>query len=466
MKNPQVRFPALLMGCFLLFFASCKKNTDVIAAAPTNTGGTGGGAVSSINIKDSVLLLTKDIYLWNNQIPSGFGVASYNDPAAIMTAIQPYSMEPGFPAAVDKWSFAMKKTEWDQMSGGMGTLGSTTAAGDFGFSVFFLAEGDLRVRLVEPNATAWQQGIKRGWRITAINGNTNITTGNSSFIVNAVYHSTGSTFTFQKPDGGTVSLTCTAGNYAIKQVYLDTVYSINSKKIGYLVFNSFLGNINSINAEFQRVFSRFASEQVTDIVVDLRYNGGGYVVLAEQLCNYLVKSSANGGLMMTQTYNNQNSQNNQETNFRKAGTLNLGDIYFIVGRGTASASELVINNLKPYMEVKLLGPSATHGKPVGYFPIPVSDWYIFPVSFKTVNKDGQGNYYNGIPVNAQVADGLDKDWGDVNEASLASAIRKITSGSYLLREEEAVYNEPPAVRDGNERLNSTSLKLTIGTGKN
>ena len=412
-------------------------------------------------------MYTKDVYLWNNQVPASFSVTGYNDPAAIMTAIHPYSMEPGFSSAVDKWSFALKKTEWDKLSGGMSTLSSTTATGDFGFSVFFMAEGDLRVRLVEPNSPAGQAGMHRGWRITSINGNSNITTGNSDFIVNAVYGSTSSSFTFQKPGGGTVSLSLNAANYTQKPVYLDTVYNVGGKRIGYLVFNSFLGNINNISSEFQRVFSHFASEQVTDVVVDLRYNGGGYVSLAEQLGNYLVNSSANGGLMMKQLYNSQNSQNNQTTNFRKAGSVNLDDIYFIVGRGTASASELLINNLKPYMDVKLIGPTPTHGKPVGFFPIPVGDWYIFPVSFRTTNRNGEGNYFNGIPVNAQVADGLDKDWGDVNESSLASALRNISTGNYLAPlAGEPVYREEEQVSLGNKILDASMLKITVGSPKN
>lgn len=467
MRHNRFRLIPFLLSA-LLFVVACKKDRDVIAVTPPPNPGAGNTGVVTTSpelIKDSVLKFTKDLYLWNTQIPPTFNAQYYADPAAIMTAIRPFSMEPGFSSAVDKWSFAMKKTEWDQISGGLGSLSTTTGAGDFGLSVFFRAEGDLRVRLVEPNAPAGQAGIRRSWRITSINGNSNMTTANANFIVNAVYESPNSSFTFQKPDGNSITLTLSAGNYAEKQVYLDTVYNIGGKKIGYLVFNSFLGKIDNINSEFQRVFSRFANESVTEVVVDLRYNGGGYVSLAEQLGNYLVRSSANGSIMMKQMYNSQNAQFNETTNFRKAGSLNLDDIYFIVGKSTASASELVINNLKPYMDVKLIGPTATHGKPVGFFPIPVGDWYIFPVSFRTVNKNGEGNYFDGIPVNAAIADGLDKDWGDPNEASLASAIRNITSGNYRPDNNQVPYQQTSAVTFGNEKLDASLLKITIGKSK-
>jgi len=454
------------LSALIIIGSSCKKDTDNLVATPSPapSGGTGSGSgttSSAAVIKDSSILLARDIYLWNTQIPASFNAQSYSGPDAIMTAIQPYSMEPGFSTAVDRWSFAMKKTEWDQMSAGMSSLSSTSSAGDFGFSVFFKAEGDLRVRLVEPASPAGQAGIRRGWKIVSFNGNSNVTTSNSSAIVDAVYYSTSGSFSFLKPDGTTVSINLSASNYTEKPVYLDTVYQVQDKRIGYLVFNSFLGNTAQIGSEFTRVFNKFAQANVTDVVIDLRYNGGGYVSLAEQLANYLVKPSANGSLMMTQLFNAQNTQNNHITNFRKAGSLNLDDVYFIVGRGTASASELLINNLQPYMDVKIIGPTSTHGKPVGFFPIPVGDWYIFPVSFRTTNKLGSGNYFNGIPVSAQVADGLDKDWGDTNESCLASAIRNITSGVFRSGSGESIYQESGSLKQANEKLNEPSLKITV-----
>lgn len=449
----------------VLLFAACKKNTNELIAPLTDPGPGGGGVITTVNpdlVKDSSLMFAKDVYLWNNQIPSTFNARNYADPAAIMTAIQPFSIEPGFSTPVDKWSFAMKKTEWDQLSGGMSSVaGTNSQAGDFGLSVFFRAEGDLRVRLVEPGSPAGLAGIRRGWRITQLNGSSTITTSNSSNIVNAVYYSSSTSFVFTKPDGTSASITLNAGHYADKPVYMDTVYNLGAQRAGYLVYNSFLGNTSQISSEFQRVFSKFASQQVTEVIIDLRYNGGGYVSLAEQLANYLAPVSANGGLMMKQVYNTQNTQNNKTSYFRKAGTLNLPDVYFIVSKSSASASELLINTLKPYMDVKLIGPTATHGKPVGFFPIPVGDWYVFPVSFRTTNKNGEGNYFNGLPVNAAVADGLDKDWGDTNESCLASALRNIGGGGFRSETGEG-FKPSSIIISANEQLDEPFLKIAIG----
>jgi len=112
------------------------------------------------------------------------------------------------------------------------------------------------------------------------------------------------------------------------------------------------------------------------------------------------------------------------------------------------------------MDVRLIGPTNTHGKPVGFFPIEDGEWYVFPVSFKTVNKNSEGNYYNGFAPNAFVADGLDKDWGDISESSLASALRNISSGSYK-GIAETTYAESMDVATGNRNLEKNILKITV-----
>ena len=457
---------SILLVCIAIAgFTACKKDKEDVATTPPppNTPVDTTSTLSAAVLKDSIMYYTRDVYLWNTQIPASFNAQGFAGPEELMKGIRPYSIEPGFASAVDRWSFAMKKKDWDNLSSGLNLLvqDDNASKGDFGMTVFFRAEGDLRVRLVEPNSPAGKAGIHRGWQITKINSSSNITTGNADFIIRNIYESATASVTFEKPDGTTQTIDLAQAHYTEKPVYLDSVYTVGSKHIGYLVYNSFLGDQAKVSSEFQRVFSKFAQKNVNDVVVDLRYNGGGYVDLQQKLADYLVNDAANGDVMMKQMYNDSNKQYNQTTYFKKTGSLNLNRIYFIVGSSTASASELLINNLKPYMDVRLVGASNTHGKPVGFFPIPVGEWYIFPVSFRSVNKNGEGNYFNGLTVTSKVADGLDKDWGDVTESSLASVIRNITTGKYSSETLAGEKVLSPDVIAGNAVLDKPFLKITV-----
>ncbi|MCU7548917.1 S41 family peptidase [Chitinophagaceae bacterium LB-8] len=407
--------------------------------------------------KDTALMFSKDLYLWYSQIPSTFNARSYSDLAGLMKGIRQYSKESGFSNPVDRWSFAIKKEEWAQISSG--------GSGNFGLNVSFNEEKDLRVKAVDVSSPAGKAGIRRGWQIIAINGNSNISTDNADFIANNVLNSPTASFTFLKPDGTTTNIRLATTSTQDHSVYLDTVYNYGGKKIGYFVFNSFLGDTVKIYEQFLQTFNRFANAKISDLIVDLRYNGGGYVSVQQKLANYLAPNSANGGLMMKQTFNDKFPDYNTTDYFEKIGTLNLPRIIFIVSNSTASASELLINNLKPYMEVKLVGPSNTYGKPVGYFPIEVGDWDIFPISFRSTNKNGDGNFFNGLAVNSQVKDDLNKDWGDLEEACLARSIRYLTTGSFTSRiasrEEDNSYVEQPKVKAGNEVLERSSFKGLI-----
>jgi carboxyl-terminal processing protease len=397
----------------IAIFTSCKKNDNV--------GGNNG--INDENIlKDSALIVTRDIYLWNTQIPSDFNARAYDDPSEIMEVIRQYSNEPGFTDPVDHYSFAMKQNEWDNVANGI--------ISDFGLNAFFFTDSDLRVRLVEEASPAGRAGIKRGWKFIKVAGSTDINTNNVDFLVDKIYNSSSTVFTFEKPDSTTVEVTLDSETYQENPVILDSIYTEGASKAGYIVFNSFLGDTGKVITQLTNVFSEFVAAGVTDVIVDLRYNGGGYVSVSEALANFLIKPSSDGSIMMTQQYNDNYSDLNEVTMFKKRGALSVTNIFFVVTDNTASASELLINNLKPYMNVKVVGPEATYGKPVGFFPIPVGDWYIFPVSFRSTNGQNQGNYFDGIGVDQLVSDGLDKDWGDRKEAALASVLSYIGTGSF------------------------------------
>lgn len=447
---------AAVLTTGLGILSSCQKG---IVDQPASTL-VDDGTFKEYRMKDSVIQLTRDMYLWYNQIPATFDPQTFATPNETMTAIRTYSIEPGFNMPVDRWSYAMTQTEWDNSSTGL--VQQTEEGGaDLGMNVFFRVEGDLRVRHVEPESAAGRAGVRRGWRITRINGSANITTNNSDLIIDAVYESTNSTFTFQKPDGTSVDVTLNANVYTEHPVVLDSVYTAGSRKVGYLVFNSFLGDTTQIYGDFNRAFSRFSREGVNEVVIDLRYNGGGYITVQERLANYLINSANSGQVMMSERFNDKNSRYNTTTRFRKLGSLDVSRIFFIVSNSTASASELLINNLRPYMDVRLIGPSATHGKPVGFFPIPVGEWYIFPISFRTINRNGEGNYFNGLPLTNRVADGIDRDWGDRNETALASLLNRFSTGAFRTGTLEVVAD--PVVEGANSKLSQKEFKGTIDT---
>src|SRR4026208_2449961 len=126
----------IIISFFIFGILSCKKNNDVITQ-PTPV---------EDKLKDTVVLDSKDVYLWYNQIPATFNGRSYDDPNAIMEAIRQYSVETGFTDPVDRWSFAVKQSEWDDISSGIG--------GDFGLGAHFITDGDLRVKYVEKESPA------------------------------------------------------------------------------------------------------------------------------------------------------------------------------------------------------------------------------------------------------------------------------------------------------------------------
>ena len=113
--NMTLRNYFLLIMSFIILsiVSSCKKNRDVVMQ-------TASGSVDD-KLKDTVVLDSKDVYLWYSQIPATFNGRNFADPNTIMGEIRQYSVEPGFPDPVDRWSFAVKQAEWDNISNGIGT---------------------------------------------------------------------------------------------------------------------------------------------------------------------------------------------------------------------------------------------------------------------------------------------------------------------------------------------------------
>ena len=133
--------------------------------------------------------------------------------------------------------------------------------------------------------------------------------------------------------------------------------------------------------------------------------------------------------MFDYDYKPTSAAGNQEF-FKKRGSLNgLTRVYFLVTSGTASASELLINNLKPVMDVKLIGRK-TYGKPVGFFSLRIDKNDLYIPQFQTKNSADFGDYFDGMAVDKDLSDDLTTDFGDPAESLLAQALNYSATGRF------------------------------------
>lgn len=184
--------------------------------------------------------------------------------------------------------------------------------------------------------------------------------------------------------------------------------------------------------EVEETLQYFEEGNIDELIVDLRYNGGGSVDVAEQIMNALVPAAADGKLMYTNDFNPDKASLNDSYNFERTNNLSLDKLVVISSRGSASSSELLINCLKPYMEVTLVGEQ-TYGKPVGSFPLSSfnsvldqNNVELVPITFAIANAAGEAAYYDRFPADILAADDPAINWGNLEDERLSAAI------SYLL----------------------------------
>jgi len=468
------------VGCTV----SCKKSkTEPDATVDSNVLQTPTGDRSLLT-KDSIFLYAKQTYFWNAGMPNydTFNPRQYSSNNAIIAAFKALPSTGG----KDKYSFIDDGSVASQLSG---------AGEDYGFSANFDASDLLRVTYVYPGSPADQQGLKRGYQLTKVNGG-GTSRSSSTDIANlnaSIFGDNPSiSLSFLKPGGATQDVVINRASYNINPVLFSNTYTVGTKKIGYIVFNSFTTNASTA---LDAAFSKFTTDGVTELVVDLRYNGGGSVATSELFTNLIAPPAQNGKIMYT-TYWTKTMQDgaatilqnqkfyakgndgvtrlysyfdysykptmaagNQET-FTKRGALNgLTRVYFLVTRSTASASELLINNLKPVLDVKLIGKT-TYGKPVGFFSIRIDKNDLYIPQFQTKNQLDQGEYFAGMTVDKDVADDLTKDFGDPSEKMLAQALYYSANNNFsALAKDNTLSSTSGAVR---QQIDAANEKLDHG----
>lgn len=234
--------------------------------------------------------------------------------------------------------------------------------------------------------------------------------------------------------------------------FLDTVYTINDQKIGYVVYHFFApgsGNNSTVyDDEMDETFSKFKAEGINHLIVDFRYNGGGFVSSAVNLASLIAPGVGADAVFSKTKFNSFLSRfedfQNVQTKFRAkdenlGNTLSGNRVYILTTSRTASASELVINGLKPYMDVFLIG-DVTTGKNVGSIPFedddnPDNSFGILPIVTQSFNSADQSDYTTGFVPNiaAREVEELPRQFGDINEQLLRKAIEQITGQSSSAR---------------------------------
>ena len=304
----------------------------------------------------------------------------------------------------------------------------------YGYSLAFAdgSQGRLQVRTVEPLGPAAAAGLQRGDTVLSIDGFSpaNIVNGSLTTVVTAGIRRV---FNIENSVGERRTVTMVSRNFLLSPVLTDKVLTAaNGAKVGYLVYQEFTDlSLPALGA----AFNRFRSAGVSELIVDLRYNGGGSVTVARALASMIGGTALEGKTFASIRFNAQNNASDFDypftasLEFLPAAPLEgLTKVVFITSPNTASASELVINALFPFKKVVTIGAS-TFGKPYGFQPRSSCDTVFNAVNFETFNALGAGRFSSGLPATCSVSDDLSKALGDPAERRTAAALGYIQTNA-------------------------------------
>lgn len=356
----------------------------------------------------------RDIYYWYKELPDP-DPASFASPEAYLEAVR-------YKALDHTYSFITDRASNDAFFSDSQFIG-------FGFGTTLLSPDDWRVTEVYPGSPAAEAGLERGAHILVVNGRTLaslVSTGDINTIFGPSTVGTMGTMQFRDVGGTVHDVQMTKRLVNIPTAYLTRTFASGGRVVGYVNLRNF---VTPATAALDQAFTQLEAAGASELVLDLRYNGGGLVSVAQQLTSLIGGSRTSGKLFVQFIHNDKNTSKNSSLNFTSpAHALGLERLAVITTRASASASELVVNGLRPFITVTVVG-DRTYGKPVGQYGYNFCDKVLYPVAFSTQNARGEGNYFNGIPADCGAADDLDHPLGDSAEASLGEALRYLRTGA-------------------------------------
>jgi len=409
-------------------FLSCKKDIPPAIVAPT----------VDEKARDYLYDAMNQDYLWYNLMPVVVKT-NYKDPYELLDAMMYKTL--------DRWSFVQTYNQYQAQSQGS-FVGHGISMG------LDLTKTAVRIAQIYKRSPLYKKGVRRGWIIKKLNGTplAQVFIYKDSATYNRLIGKSQAgitnTFLFQTPSGKDSTITSTKASFTLNTVILCDTLHLKSGITGHLVFDQF---IPPSNRELDSAFTFFKQNSITDLIVDLRYNGGGDMSVLTNMASYIAGAARFNTTFLKSTFNDKNTISDKSFKFNTVSSpLILKKVVVITTRGTASASEDLINGLKPVLDVRCIGDT-TNGKPVGMIGIQYkTDYMFFPITFSLVNSTNQGGFYAGFVPDKYVPDDITHDWKDRNESCLSEAIYYMehgnvsTKGLYIGQKQPSViFSEKP-----------------------
>ena len=479
--NRIKKFGALLSGAALL--ASCGGGGGSSSPPPVQLPPTTGpapaptptptGTTCSLTARQNWVRAQMDEwYLFPETLPTSLNPASFDTVQAYIDALTATAREQGR----DRFFTFITSIEEEN------AFFESGATAGFGVRLSYdEAAGTVTVIEAFENAPAFPAGLDRGARITGIGTSAdNIASvadlfaqGGRRAVSDAFGPSTAGTarvLRFVNPAGETTTTTVTKANFALQPLsprYGTRVIDDGGRKVGYINLRTF---IDSANDPLIAAFDSFRAQGISEFVIDFRYNGGGLVGTADLIGDLLGGNRRPSDQWSFTRYRPSKSERNSSRNFRpRAESVNPLKIAFIGTGATASASELVINGMDPYLQenMALVGGN-TFGKPVGQIGLDRAecDDRLRVVAFSKDNADGEGDYFAGLadtlPRTCRAEDDLTAPLGDAREASIAQALGFLAGESCTpITVQTASANGRDAPNAQRARLNGGEIRASL-----
>ena len=334
-------------------------------------------------------------------------------------------------AVPDRWSYFSSTAAFDQFY----TEGKTLGYGVFvtGIEAEEVAGTPLRVRYVEPGSPASLAAtlVQRGDKLVTVNGRaaSELVAAKDYSALSPQTQSDVLTLVLENTAGVQRTVRLNAATYNLVPVNLGQVLtSANNRKVGYVLVKDM---VSQAEAPWDAQMAVFKAQGVQDLVLDLRYNGGGLVSTGAHLASF-VNAVATGGKTYARLQHNASMAADGYNTFYSfaspTNALGLSRVYVLTGPRTCSASEQVVNGLKPFVNVVQVGDT-TCGKPVGFRPRDDNcgaTWSV--VNFESKNANDVGGYVDGLAPGCAVAEDWTRALGAANEPLLSAALTLADGG--------------------------------------